>query len=167
MELAMIGLGKMGANMAKRLLEGGHRVVGFDPREEAVKAHEAIGGVGARTLEEAVHALQQPRAVWVMVPSGVITDDTIQALSEMLSEGDTLIDGGNTFYKDSLRHESELAGRHIHFVDVGTSGGIWGLAEGYSMMVGGEQAAVNRLRPVLETLAPTPNQQYKTKFSPH
>jgi 6-phosphogluconate dehydrogenase len=154
MELAMIGLGKMGANMAKRLLEGGHRVVGYDPQEKAVKNHEEAGGVGARSLAEAVKALQSPRAVWVMVPSGKITDDTIQALSEMLSDGDTLIDGGNSYYKDSLRHNAELDEIDIHFVDVGTSGGIWGLAEGYSMMVGGEKEVVDRLRPVFETLAP-------------
>jgi len=158
MELAMIGLGKMGANMAKRLLEGGHRVVGYDPQGEAVKDHEEAGGVGARSLAKAVQALQSPRAVWVMVPSGKITENTIQALSYMLSDGDTLIDGGNSYYKDSLHHNAELAEKDIHFVDVGTSGGIWGLAEGYSMMVGGEKAVVDWLRPVFETLAPGQDQ---------
>lgn len=157
MEIAMIGLGKMGANMAKRLLEGGHRVVGFDPREEAVEAHIGAGGVGANSLGEAVRALQAPRAVWVMVPSGKITDDTVKALSELLSPGDTLINGGNSYYKDSLRHVEQLADNDIHFIDVGTSGGIWGLKEGYSMMIGGEKAIVERLKPVFETLASGPD----------
>lgn len=154
MDIAMIGLGKMGANMTTRLLGKGHRVVAFDVKEEAVRAAEAAGAIGALTLDEAVGKLSAPRAAWVMVPSGKPTDDTILALAERLSPGDIVIDGGNSNYKDTMRRAVALKEKGVHFVDVGTSGGVWGLSEGYSMMVGGEEATVERLRPILEALAP-------------
>ena len=154
MEIAMIGLGKMGAKMTMRLLGKGHRVVVYDVKEEAVRAAEAGGAVGARTLYEVVGKLSPPRAVWVMVPAGEPTDATIMALTGRLSPGDIVIDGGNSNYKDTMRRASALKGKRLQFVDVGTSGGGWGLTEGYSMMVGGEEAAVERLRPILEALAP-------------
>ncbi len=154
MDIGMIGLGKMGANMVARLLNGGHRVVAYDLSEAAITAVEKIGAVGARTLDELVSKLPVPRVVWVMVPSGQITDDTIQALAERLSAGDILIDGGNSNYKDSIRHAAEVAPKGLGFLDVGTSGGVWGLKEGYSLMIGGEAAAVETVRPVFETLAP-------------
>jgi 6-phosphogluconate dehydrogenase len=154
MEIAMIGLGKMGANMTTRLLGKGHRVVAFDVKEEAVRSAEAGGAVGARTLDEAVGKLSAPRAVWVMVPAGEPTDATIMALAERLSPGDIVVDGGNSNYKDTMRRAAALKGKGLRFVDVGTSGGVWGLSEGYSMMVGGEESAVETLRPILEALAP-------------
>jgi len=154
MKIAMVGLGKMGANMALRLMKGGHEVVGYDPRAEAVEEHIAAGGVGASSLNEVVLKLDAPRSCWVMVPSGKITENTIFSLAELLSEGDTIIDGGNSNYKETLRRGEELRKSGLNFIDVGTSGGIWGLKEGYSMMVGGEVNAVERHRTVFETLAP-------------
>ncbi len=154
MELGMIGLGKMGANMARRLLKGGHRVVVFDPRLEAVRELVEAGAVGAASLAELVGQLATPRAVWVMVPSGPITEDTVQALAGLLSKGDTVIDGGNSNYKDSQRRAAAMRAQGLNFVDVGTSGGIWGLAEGYSLMIGGEEDVVEHHRPIFETLAP-------------
>lgn len=154
MELAMIGLGKMGANMVTRLLRGGHRVVAYDIYEAAIQAAEAAGAEGARTLTEVAEKLVPPRSVWVMVPSGQITEKTIQSLADLLSSGDTIIDGGNSNYKESQHHAEQLRGKGIHFIDAGTSGGVWGLAEGYSMMVGGEKEVVDRHQPIFETLAP-------------
>jgi 6-phosphogluconate dehydrogenase len=154
MDIGMIGLGKMGANMATRLLLGGHRVVAYDINEDAIQAAEEAGAEGARTLNEVMEKLAPPRSVWVMVPSGQITETTIQNLSDLLSPGDTVIDGGNSNYKDSMRRAEELSLKGLHFIDVGTSGGVWGLKEGYSMMVGGEQEVVDRHRPIFETLAP-------------
>ena len=154
MELAMIGLGKMGANMTRRLLKGGHRVVVFDPRAKAVQELAGEGAVGAASLAELVSRLSTPRSVWVMVPSGQITEDTVQSLAGLLSAGDTILDGGNSNYKDSQRRAAALASQGLHFVDVGTSGGIWGLAEGYSLMIGGEEDVVEHHRPIFETLAP-------------
>ena len=154
MKLAMVGLGKMGANMTSRLLRGGHNVVAFDLSEEAVQKAESEGAEGARNLAEIIEKLPAPRVVWVMVPSGKITESVIGELGELLSEGDTIIDGGNTMYKDDMRRAAELAEKNIHYVDVGTSGGVWGLAEGYSMMIGGETEVVSRLSPIFETLAP-------------
>jgi len=153
MYIAMIGLGKMGANMATRLLRGGHGVVAYDINEAAIQSIEAAGAVGARTLDEVAQKLLQPRTAWVMVPSGKITEDTIQALVERLSPGDTIIDGGNSNYKDSQCRAEALKAKGLHFIDVGTSGGIWGLAEGYSLMVGGESEIVERHRTIFETLA--------------
>jgi 6-phosphogluconate dehydrogenase len=158
MEIGMIGLGKMGANMATRLLRGGHHVVAFDLSETAIQAAEQAGADGARTLEEVVSKLAAPRTVWVMVPAGKPTESTVQSMGELLSPGDILIDGGNSNYKDSQRRGESLKNKDIYFVDVGTSGGVWGLTEGYSMMVGGESEAINRLRPALETLAPDADQ---------
>lgn len=154
MEIAMIGLGKMGANMTTRILQGGHHVVAFDLNEDSIKAAEAQGADGAYTLDEIITKLASPRSVWVMVPAGNPTENTITTLAEILSPGDIIIDGGNSNYKDSMRRAEMLEEKGINFVDVGTSGGVWGLAEGYSMMVGGESEAVDRIRPVLETLAP-------------
>lgn len=157
MDIAMIGLGKMGANMASRLLHGGHRVVVYDLNEDAIQAAKASGATGARTLGEVAEELPAPRAVWVMVPSGDPTEKTIEQLAAVLEPGDVIIDGGNSNYRDSMRRAARLKEDGLHFVDVGTSGGVWGLTEGYSMMVGGEKAVVERLRPIFETLAPAPD----------
>src|ERR1700678_2525004 len=154
MELAMIGLGRMGANMAQRLLRGGHQVVGFDPAEAARKDIEGKGGQSAATLEALVAKLKAPRTVWLMVPAGEVTDGTVTALSPLLSPGDTIIDGGNSNYRDTQRRAKAVAGRQINYVDSGTSGGVWGLAEGYSLMIGGDKAVVEKLSPIFETLAP-------------
>jgi 6-phosphogluconate dehydrogenase len=158
MELGMIGLGRMGANMTERLVKGGHRVVGFDPDPEARARIDGIGAESVASLELLVGGLNAPRALWMMVPAGSITDGTVTALLPLLAAGDVLIDGGNSNYKDTLRRSLAAAGRKIAYVDCGTSGGVWGLAEGYSMMVGGEESVVARLEPVLKTLAPSPNQ---------
>jgi 6-phosphogluconate dehydrogenase len=157
MELAMIGLGRMGANMAQRLVRGGHRVVGFDPAEEARKRVEAKGAESAASLDELVKKLAAPRIVWLMVPAGEITDGTIASLKPLLSAGDTVIDGGNSNYRDTQRRAQQLAGAKIHYVDSGTSGGVWGLEEGYSLMIGGDAATVERLRPIFACLAPGPD----------
>ncbi|MCJ0824872.1 decarboxylating 6-phosphogluconate dehydrogenase [Luteimonas sp. 50] len=154
MELGMVGLGRMGGNMAQRLLRDGHTVVGFDPDAAARKALADEGGGTADSLQALVAALPAPRAVWMMVPAGKITDGTVEALAGLLAPGDVVIDGGNSNYKDTLRRAQALAAKRIGYVDCGTSGGVWGLAEGYSLMVGGDQAVVERLRPVFETLAP-------------
>lgn len=154
MEIAMIGLGKMGANMVKRLLKSGHQVVAFDLNEDAIKEAESEGATGARTLDEVVEQLSSPRAVWVMVPSGDPTENTVNDLASRLAEGDIIIDGGNSNYKDTMRRGETLKVKGIHYVDVGTSGGVWGLAEGYSMMVGGADEAVQHITPILKTLAP-------------
>ena len=150
----MIGLGRMGANMTTRLLAGGHRVVAYDRAPEAVAAVAKGGAAGAASLAELVGALAAPRAVWVMVPAGDPTESTVRALADALAPGDTVIDGGNSNYRDSMRRAEFLATKRIQFVDAGTSGGVWGLKEGYSLMVGGDKAAVERLRPIFETLAP-------------
>ena len=157
MQLGMVGLGKMGANMTKRLLDGGHQVVATDLSADAVRAAEADGASGAADLPALVGQLGAPRVAWVMVPSGGPTESTVAKLGNLLSEGDIIIDGGNSNYKDSMRRAEEVSKKGVHFVDVGTSGGVWGLKEGYSMMVGGEDEAVNHIRPVLETLAPAPD----------
>jgi len=154
MELGLIGLGRMGANMAERLLRGGQRVVAYDPRAEAVQQHVAKGGVGAKSLTALVEELTTPRAVWIMVPSGKPVDQTIDALLPVLSRGDVILDGGNSYYRDSVRRAARVAGRGLTYVDVGTSGGIWGLLEGYSLMIGGDRLAVERLTPIFQTLAP-------------
>ncbi len=154
MELGMIGLGKMGASMTTRLLGAGHTIYAYDRNPAKVQQAASAGAVGAASLPELVESMSPPRAIWVMVPAGAPAEETVSALAELLSEGDTLLDGGNSNYKDTLRRAAELKRRGIHMVDVGTSGGIWGLKEGYSMMIGGEQAVVERLRPIFETLAP-------------
>jgi 6-phosphogluconate dehydrogenase len=154
MQLGLIGLGKMGGNMAERLRLGGHQVVGFDFNAEAVARLTASGNVGASTLEELVQKLKARRAIWIMVPQGDPVDQTIAKLVPLLSPGDILIDGGNSYYKDSVRRHKEVTARGLHYVDVGTSGGVWGLKEGYSMMVGGDKEPVEFLRPIFEALAP-------------
>ena len=156
MQIGIVGLGRMGANMAERLLKGGHAVAGFDFSPEAVAALQAKGGVGTATLAALVEKLAAPRAMWMMVPSGKPVDDTITGLLPLLEKGDTLVDGGNSFYKDTIRRAGELEKKGIWYVDAGTSGGIWGLNEGYSLMIGGEREPVGRLRPFFETLAPSP-----------
>jgi len=154
MELAFIGLGKMGMNMVTRLRRGDHRVVAYDRSPELVTKSEAVGCHGASTLEDLVGKLQSPRVVWVMVPSGGPTEDSVQKLGQLLSPGDILIDGGNSNFHDDVRRAEELKAKGIHYVDVGTSGGIWGLQNGYCMMVGGPKEAVDSLKPILDTLAP-------------
>lgn len=160
MEVGMIGLGRMGGNMAQRLLSGGHRVVTYDQSREAVAASEAQGSLGAASLEELAGQLSRPRAVWCMVPAGQATEDTINSLLAILDSGDTVLDGGNANYKDTVRRAGELAGHSIDLLDVGTSGGIWGLAQGYSLMVGGEEEAFQRLEPLFQTLAPGADRGY-------
>jgi 6-phosphogluconate dehydrogenase len=157
MELAMVGLGRMGMNMAIRLLHGDHRVIGYDLKESSIQAAEAEGAEGARTLEELRSKLVAPCTAWVMVPPGDPTEQTIKDLTGVLKTGDIIIDGGNSHYKDSVRRAGMLKDKGFYFVDVGTSGGIWGLSQGYSMMVGGEKALVEHLRPIFETLAPDAN----------
>ena len=154
MDLGFIGLGRMGGNMVTRLLRDGHRIVGYDPAPGAAAHARASGAQVADSLAALVSALRPPRAVWVMVPAGEPTEATVRTLGELLGADDTIVDGGNTRWKDDVRRAAELAARGVHYVDVGTSGGIWGLEQGYCLMIGGEPAVVRRLRPVLETLAP-------------
>ena len=155
MEIAMVGLGKMGTNMSKRLLQGGHRVIVSDLNPDAVKEAEAAGAIAATSLADLVAKFESsPRAIWVMVPSGKPTESVVNALSDLMDEGDILIDGGNSNYKDTIARSEALRTKGIEMVDVGTSGGIWGLAEGYSMMIGGTDAAAAHVTPALKTLAP-------------
>jgi 6-phosphogluconate dehydrogenase len=154
MELGLIGLGKMGGNMAERLRRAGHKVVGFDFSADAVKRLSDAGSVGVNSLEGLVKGLAAPRAIWLMVPAGDPVDETIAKLKPLMQKGDTFIDGGNSNYKDSQRRYAALKAEGFNFVDVGTSGGVWGLQEGYSMMVGGDEDVVARLRPIFEALAP-------------
>lgn len=156
MQLGMIGLGRMGANMAQRLQLGGHEVVGFDPMPEARARLATEGVVPAESLDALAAALPTPRVLWMMVPAGAPVDTTIAALQPLLSPGDVLVDGGNSFYKDSQRRAAALQDAGIAYLDVGTSGGVWGLTEGYSLMVGGDAEAVARLSPLFATLAPSP-----------
>jgi 6-phosphogluconate dehydrogenase len=153
MQLGMIGLGRMGANMVRRLLNGGHHCVVFDRSPSAVKQLAEAKAVGASSLADLVKKLERPRAVWLMVPAAAV-DSTIADLLPHLEEGDILIDGGNSYYVDDIRRAGELAPRRVHYVDVGTSGGVWGLERGYCMMIGGPDQAVQRLDPVFQTLAP-------------
>jgi 6-phosphogluconate dehydrogenase len=154
MDIGMVGLGRMGGNMARRLIRGGHRVVGWATDEAAVKTLAGDGGTGARSLEELVAKLPAPRAVWVMVPAGAPTEETVRILGERLASGDTVIDGGNSFFKDDVRRARLLAGKGIRFLDAGTSGGVYGLERGYCLMVGGDREAFDRLEPIFRTLAP-------------
>jgi 6-phosphogluconate dehydrogenase len=158
MELGIIGLGKMGGNMAERLRRAGHKVVGFDFSKDAVDKLTAAGSVGVHSLEDLVANLTAPRAIWIMVPSGDPVDQTIAKLKPLMQKGDTFIDGGNSNYKDSQRRHDALIPEGFGFLDVGTSGGIWGITEGYSMMIGGDEDVVERLRPIFETLAPGKNE---------
>jgi 6-phosphogluconate dehydrogenase len=169
MQLGIIGLGRMGANIGRRLMKAGHAVIGYDASAAAVKALESAPegkAEGAASLEELVRKLEAPRTVWVMLPAGAITEDTIAALGKLLHPGDCIIDGGNTFFKDDIRRGHLLQRNGIAYLDVGTSGGVWGLERGYCMMIGGEKAAVDRLNPIFRSLAPgtgsipkTPNRE--------
>ena len=154
MELGMIGLGRMGANMTERLVLGGHRVITYDRSAEAVQRVVVKGAVGAHSLADFAKQLSLPRAIWLMVPAGDPVDQTIELLLPQLSKGDVLIDGGNSNYKDSIRRAEKLKQQGLHFVDAGTSGGIWGLKVGYCMMIGGEKEIVAHLEPIFKTLAP-------------
>jgi 6-phosphogluconate dehydrogenase len=154
MQLGVIGLGRMGGNIVRRLQLHGHACVVYDAKPEAVQQLAAEGAIGADGLDELVAKLDRPRAVWVMLPAGEITEETVQALSALLEPGDTVIDGGNSFYRDDIRRAKALAERQVDYVDVGTSGGVWGLERGYCMMVGGPTSAFERLTPILEALAP-------------
>ena len=154
MELGMIGLGRMGANMTERLVLGGHRIISYDRSSEAIQRVVDKGAVGSRSLADFVQQLSQPRAAWLMVPSGDPVDQTIEQLLPQLAKGDVIIDGGNSYYKDSIRRAEKLKQQGIYFVDAGTSGGIWGLRVGYCIMLGGEKQVVERLDPIFKTLAP-------------
>jgi 6-phosphogluconate dehydrogenase len=157
MELGMIGLGRMGANMTLRLVRGGHRVVGFDFNPEARQRVEQHGAQSATSLDSLVRKLKPPRTLWLMVPAGNATEETVTALLHLLQAGDTLVDGGNSNYKNTQLRSERCTEKRVAYLDCGTSGGIWGLTEGYSMMIGGEASVVARLRPIFETLAPAPD----------
>src|SRR5580704_16298454 len=152
MQIGIIGLGRMGANIGRRLMNKGHAVVGYDRDPKAVAG--LTGATGAQNLKDLIAKLSPPRAVWVMLPAGKITEDTIAELGELLSSGDTVIDGGNTFYKDDIRRAKSLKAKGITYIDCGTSGGVWGIDRGYCMMIGGDKAAVDRLDPIFSALAP-------------
>ena len=154
MRLGMVGLGKMGGNMVQRLIRGGHEVAVFDLNPEAVKAMADAGATGGGSLQELLGSLQAPRVVWVMVPAGDPTEQTLRSLADGMSPGDVLIDGGNSNFNDSKRRAAELGARGIHFIDAGTSGGVWGLENGYCLMVGGPDEAVRICEPAFRTLAP-------------
>ena len=154
MQLAMIGLGRMGGNIARRLMRGGHAVVGFDRNAPNVETLAGEGATAASSLEDAVAKLSSPKIVWVMLPAGAPTEDTVQALVGLLGEGDIIIDGGNSFYRDDVRRSKDSAAKGIHYVDVGTSGGVWGLERGYCMMIGGSDEAFATLDPIFDCLAP-------------
>ena len=160
MEIGVIGLGRMGGNMVQRLLTGGHRVVAYDQRPEAVEGVSRSGAEGASSFEDLVARLTAPRAVWIMVPAGGPTEDTLEAIAGLLSPGDVVIDGGNSNYKDSVRRAAALQKRDLYFMDAGTSGGVWGLTEGYSLMIGGDAKVFQRLEPVFQTLAPGADRGY-------
>src|SRR5213078_656089 len=162
MQIGMIGLGRMGANMARRLMNGEHECVVYDRNAETVETLIKAGAVGARSLEEVVEKLSAPRAIWIMLPSGAPTEETVTALSKLLAAGDAIIDGGNSFYKDDVRRSTMLKPAGIHYLDAGTSGGVWGLERGYCMMIGGDQATVERLDPIFATLAPGPGEIPRT-----
>lgn len=154
MQIAMVGLGRMGMNMARRLLRGGHQVVAYNHTPEKIQEIVSDGAKGVFSLEELVQALAPPRLVWLMLPAGKPVDDTVASLARLLTRGDIVIDGGNSFYRDDLRHNELLQKSGIHYLDVGVSGGIWGLKEGYCLMIGGEKPVAGQLQPVFKTLAP-------------
>ena len=153
MQLGMIGLGRMGANLVRRLMHDGHRCVAYDVNADAVKALEAEGAVGTSTLAEFVATLEKPRNIWIMVPAGIV-DSTLEQLVPLLDTDDVLIDGGNSYYRDDITRSKALAPKGLHYLDVGTSGGVWGLERGYCLMIGGDTAAVLRLDPIFKTIAP-------------
>jgi 6-phosphogluconate dehydrogenase len=154
MQLGMVGLGRMGANMTRRLMHGGHSLVVSDLSADAVKQLGNEGATGSSSLQDLIGKLKAPRAVWIMVPAGGPTEATVEKLAQHLQAGDAIIDGGNSYFKDDVRRAQELKGKGIHYVDVGTSGGVWGLERGYCMMIGGPKEAVQRLDPIFKTLAP-------------
>jgi 6-phosphogluconate dehydrogenase len=157
MDLGMIGMGRMGGPMAQRLLRDGHRVTALARRKDSFRQLEEKGVVPVESLEDLVNKLKPPRIVWLMIPAGTAVDDTVDTLSPMLTADDVIVDGGNSNYKDTQRRSQSLTAKGIHFVDSGTSGGVWGLENGYSIMVGGDEGVVARLRPIFESLAPAPN----------
>ena len=170
MQIAMIGLGRMGSNMVRRLIKGGHSCVVYDRSAESIQALVKEGAVGAASLEELVKKLNPPRAVWVMVPSGAATEDTVVSLGNLLASGDAIVDGGNSYYKDDIRRAQMVSKKGIQYGDAGTSGGVWGVDRGYCLMVGGDNAMFSRLEPVFKTLAPgkggiaaTPGREKATK----
>ena len=154
MRLGMVGLGRMGANMTRRLLRGGHEVVVTDLSAENVKGLASEGAIASASLDDLVSKLGKPRVAWLMVPAGPPTEQTVQALSQKMQSGDVLIDGGNSYFKDDIRRSQQLKDQRIHYVDVGTSGGVWGLERGYCMMIGGPKEVVRQLDPIFKTLAP-------------
>ena len=154
MQIGFIGLGKMGINMVQRLLEGGHEAVVYNRTPAKVKKAEELGAAASDSIEGLINKLQSPRIVWLMIPAGQATDDIIKETASFLKEGDILIDGGNSFYKDSIKRAEMLKEQGIYFLDIGTSGGIWGLKRGYCMMVGGKREIFERVEPILKTLAP-------------
>lgn len=154
MQIGMVGLGRMGANMTRRLARGGHSVVAYDRNPASVSAVAAEGATGAESLADLVQKLAAPRAVWIMVPSGAATESTVTELAGLLSPGDAIIDGGNSYFKDDVRRAAALKAKKISYVDAGTSGGVWGLERGYCLMVGGDKDVVSRLAPIFKTLAP-------------
>lgn len=154
MRIGFVGLGKMGMNMVESLTGGGHEVVAYARTAATVKKAEEKGASGAASLQDIVDKLERPRVIWTMVPAGKATEDTLKALAETMEEGDILVDGGNSFYKNSMRMAEELRSKKINFLDVGTSGGIWGLTEGYCMMIGGDKKVFNKVEPLIKTLAP-------------
>ena len=160
MDLGMIGLGRMGSNMVRRLLEGGHNLTIYDPKTEAVEILVRMGAAGTTSITNLSNRLEAPRAIWVMVPSGETTEITLNTLVDELFPGDTVIDGGNSNYKDSIRRASALATKGISMLDVGTSGGIWGLKDGYSLTVGGDKATFERLKPIFQTLSTAVDRGY-------
>ncbi|MFO8011580.1 MAG: decarboxylating 6-phosphogluconate dehydrogenase [Dehalococcoidia bacterium] len=157
MEIGMVGLGRMGSNMARRLVSAGHTVVAYDAVQESVNQIGQYGSIRADSLPDLVNRLSAPRAIWLMVPSGEQTEKTTTALMEELSPGDIIVDGGNSYYRDSMRRSIMLSERGINFIDAGVSGGVWGLEEGYSLMIGGDEKAVRQLEPVFMALAPAPD----------
>jgi 6-phosphogluconate dehydrogenase len=154
MQVGMVGLGRMGANMARRLIRGGHEIVGYASDPADVKAIASEGATGTTALDDFVVALRPPRVAWVMVPAGAATEQVVTDLAKRMAPGDTIVDGGNSFYKDDVRRMQMLRAKQIHYVDVGTSGGVWGLERGYCLMIGGERDVVARLEPIFKTLAP-------------
>ncbi|MBG80890.1 MAG: 6-phosphogluconate dehydrogenase (decarboxylating) [Phycisphaerae bacterium] len=162
MQMGMIGLGRMGANMVRRLMKDGHDCVVYDVHAEAVDALVSEGATGAKTLEEFVKALDGPRICWMMIPAAFV-DGMVDQIAELLSEGDILIDGGNSYYRDDIDRAERLADKHVHYVDIGVSGGVWGLERGYCMMIGGHEEAVSHIDPILSTLAPSIDEAPRTE----
>ncbi len=156
MQLGMVGLGRMGGNMARRLIRGGHEIVGYASDPAGVRAVASDGGTGTTSLDDFIRVLRPPRVAWVMVPAGAATEQVVTDLAKRMAPGDTIVDGGNSFYKDDVRRMKMLRPQQIHYVDVGTSGGVWGLERGYCLMIGGERDVVERLAPIFKTLAPGP-----------